>query len=336
MVRESAGTVAGKMLRVLNLVNALAADPACADGIALDAFARRLDMGSVEVERLIRKINLGCGEVLPELFVDFDPETGLVVPHAVGFALDQPLRLTANEARGLLTALESSGIDQADTVFAKIEGAFPPVDRARFDAIRNATALGGLSGALANITRAINARNPIDISYRGLADTTTSQRVIEPRELTYDAREQAWYLCAYCRTAKGWRTFRIDRIERLEVIQSERFEQVDDPQAPHGLAPIDDAPMAVLAVYDPRAVSDTRTWRGLVPVECPLPHDARKVADKPGAYIAAVPWSQGSPWLPQAVAQALGGVEVLRPFELRQLAHNAACELLDCLFVDTM
>ena len=335
MPRESTAAVAGKMLRVINLVSDLARSGG-EQRVGIAEFARLLGMKMDEVERLIRKINLGCGEVLPELFIDYDEDTGTLEPHEMGFALERPLRLTASEARGLLTALESSGIDRADAVFTKIEGAFPPVERTQFDAIRTAAARNGLGELLATITRAIGTRTPLAVAYRGLADDTAVQRTVEPYDLGYDAREQAWYLTAFCRSAGGWRTFRADRIEACEPLEDERFSQVGEVEPPRGLAPIDDAPMAVLAVRDPRAVSDARAWRGLVRVDCPLPQDARKVADTPGAYIAAIPWSQDSPWLPQAIAQALGGVEALRPYELRSHVAAAARDLLECMDVDIL
>ena len=335
MPRESAAAVAGKMLRIINLVSDLARSNE-GQRVGIAEFARLLGMKIDEVERLIRKINLGCGEALPELFIDYDEETGTLEPHEMGFALERPLRLTASEARGLLTALESSGIDQADAVFAKIEGAFPPVERAQFDAIRNTAARNGMNNLLATVTRAIDARTPLAVLYRGVADSVATRRTIEPHALSYDAREQAWYLTAFCRTANGWRTFRADRIETCELLQSEQFTHKDELEPPRGLSPIDDAPMAVLAVRDPRAVGDARAWRGLVRVECPLPQDARKVADTPGAYIAAIPWSQGSPWLPQVIAQSLGSVEALRPYELRAHVAAAARDLLERMDIDVL
>lgn len=329
MPRESPVGAAERMLRVIGLVNELAAGSGAGKPVPLETFARMLGMEPAEVERAIDKVNLGCGDSLPELFVDYDPATRAVVPHRLGAALDRPLRLTPAEARALVAVVGAAGIGGGDALVDKIEGAFPPVAPERFKTVQNAARAGNLGPLLQTLTAAIGRHRALRIAYRGASDTAARERTVEPCDLAYDATEGMWYLGAWCRAAEGWRTFRLDRIEQAEETGETFGEEGRDRTgtAPSGLAGVDDAPLALLAVHDPQAVSDAYEWRGLLRVEAPRPWDARRLTEEDrarGGYIAAVPWAQGSAWLPRMVAQTFGRVEALRPLELRMEVARTA------------
>ena len=335
MPRESPVGAAERMLRVIGLVNELAAGDGDGKPVPLETFARMLGMDPDEVARTIGKVNLGCGDSLPELFVDYDPAQRTVVPHRLGAALDRPLRLTPAEARALVAVVGAAGIGGGDALVAKIEGAFPPVAPERFKTVQNAARAGNLGPLLQTLTAAVGRRRVLRIAYRGASDAAARDRLVEPYDLAYDATEGMWYLGAWCRTAEGWRTFRLDRIERAEETGEAFGEEAGRAgAAPFGLAGVDDAPLALLAVHDPQAVSDAYEWRGLLRVEAPRPWDARKLTAEDrarGGYVAAVPWAQGSAWLPRMVAQTFGRVEALRPLELRMEVARTARELRERL-----
>ena len=66
-------------------------------------------------------------------------------------------------------------------------------------------------------------------------------------------------------------------------------------------------------------------------VEYPLPLDRCRITEEErqgGAFIAAIPWNPRSRWLATMVAQTLGGVEVLRPIELRDAVGELALQML--------
>ena len=70
-----------------------------------------------------------------------------------------------------------------------------------------------------DIKRAILTRHVIEFDYYG-QNRPMSHRVVEPIQLQF--KEYTWYLRAYCRERKDFRTFKLFRMQRLEV-QEETF-----------------------------------------------------------------------------------------------------------------
>lgn len=89
-------------------------------------------------------------------------------------------------------------------------------DRTRYDQNinreRNSTNLSDLQNALTNY-------NLVKIQYINKEGSTTN-RLIEPFALL---NSENWYLVAWCRLRKEFRFFRLDRIQKTEIL-SERFE----------------------------------------------------------------------------------------------------------------
>lgn len=327
MARESAVATVDKMLRVIHLSNDLAQNQDCAESSALPLadFAQRAGLTERDARRVIKKINLGCGDSLPELFIDLDEESGTVVPHAMRIALDKPLRLSPIEAQALIMALESAGIEGADAIARKIEGAFPQLDRERFASIKNTAQGANLGPVLATVARATGECRVLRIAYRGADDRAATERDIEPRALLFDSQEGTWYANAWCRRAGDWRTFRVTRIEGA-LLLDERFEPDGEPAHECGLQGIDQAERAVVAVHDPSALPSIVEWRGLERLSDRSGTGRGERFDgvftpaeqKAGAYLAAIPWQPGSPWLARMIARSFGAVEALRPPELRR------------------
>lgn len=78
----------------------------------------------------------------------------------------------------------------------------------------------------ARLSRAIGERRVVDLVYWSLARGREDERAVEPLRLV--RHEGTWYLAAWCRTADGMRTFRLDRIRRADV-SDERFERDAGP-----------------------------------------------------------------------------------------------------------
>lgn len=70
-----------------------------------------------------------------------------------------------------------------------------------------------------DIKRAILTRHVIEFDYYG-QNRPMSHRVVEPVQLQF--KEYTWYLRAYCRERKDFRTFKLFRMQRLKV-QEEMF-----------------------------------------------------------------------------------------------------------------
>jgi predicted DNA-binding transcriptional regulator YafY len=65
------------------------------------------------------------------------------------------------------------------------------------------------------LQRAITERRLVLIRYNSREDEIT-ERIIEPQLLNFSG--EAWYVDAYCRLRRDRRAFRLDRIERLDVL----------------------------------------------------------------------------------------------------------------------
>ncbi|MEQ6124673.1 WYL domain-containing protein [Pseudotenacibaculum sp. MALMAid0570] len=77
------------------------------------------------------------------------------------------------------------------------------------------------SNALSEIQLAITNFNYIEIKYKKVHDSETSYRKIEPCAM-YSIQNK-WILIAWCHLRNDYRAFRIDRIQRFQILQ-EKFE----------------------------------------------------------------------------------------------------------------
>ena len=348
MGRESNAASVEKMTRAIHLINDLAGDAAEQESqpaVTLTQFALLLGLSKSEALRVIDKINLGCGDALPEVFIDYDEETGTIEPCFIGTAFERTLRLSPAEARGLVAAVESCGIDGGEPLARKIKGLFPPVQPGYFSTFFSAAKTSEIGPTLQAILKSINEKRALKILYHGLGQTVAAERLVEPRDVSYDAHEGAWYMRAFCRTAGDWRTFKIDRIAEAEATRtpfSHSFVEeagteptenvVGEPgtgavtgagtgAGTNPLSEVDSAPTAFLAVHRPAPGAEVDKWRGLSKVRNPTIADAGHLSGEElarGAYIARIPWAPGSTWLPAAIAQTFGDVEAIRPPELRE------------------
>lgn len=72
------------------------------------------------------------------------------------------------------------------------------------------------SEILDDVNRAISSHNPIEIGYFVATRSEMTRRIVEPYGLTF--RFGAWYVIGHCRLRNEVRTFAIDRIRRLKVL----------------------------------------------------------------------------------------------------------------------
>jgi predicted DNA-binding transcriptional regulator YafY len=157
----------------------------------------------------------------------------------VGYCLERgyelpPMTFNTNELEALVMGarvVEAWGdpalAEAARSAMAKVEAVLP---RALQSVLRstaifvpsndwNATASEGL-GAL---RQAILGRRRLRFSYTR-SDGTQTQRIVRPVGLFFWGR--VWSAAAWCELREGWRNFRVDRMEDLEVL-----EQYEDTEA---------------------------------------------------------------------------------------------------------
>lgn len=136
-----------------------------------------------------------------------------------------PLLLDDDEAVAIAVGLRSAttasvtGIEETSLrALVKLEQVLPSHLRRRVNALRSATAAPTARGptadpeALTTIAGACRDRERLRFAYRS-RDGTESRRLVEPDSLvTLGPR---WYLVGWDCERDDWRTFRVDRLERL-------------------------------------------------------------------------------------------------------------------------
>ena len=157
----------------------------------------------------------------------------------------RPLRLTPPEALGLLSAgMAAAGLDPPnpalDRAVEKLTGALFPEATGALDAELppEPEHLDILRGAAAD-------RRAVNITYLSVGANRTTTRVVEPSMV--QASLGWWYLQAYCRLAGAGRTFRVDRIRSLDVLD-ETFDQAPGGPPAVGFAPSADSVYTVMAL----------------------------------------------------------------------------------------
>lgn len=136
--------------------------------------------------------------------------------------ISKPLRLTADEALALIVALRTlagvEGFEAADAVdraLAKLESAAGALAA---PAERVAVAVDEDPGVLAAVQDALNRGRRLHLSYYVPARDEATDRDVDPVRLVMaDGR---WYLVGWCRRAEGVRTFRLDRMFGVTVLDA--------------------------------------------------------------------------------------------------------------------
>jgi predicted DNA-binding transcriptional regulator YafY len=267
----------------------------------------------------------------------------LVAVPGQGYALMEgyflpPLAFTADEAAMLLLGSEvmAQSFDARYRVAAaaagrKIAAVLPDELRAEVEELRESVLFVAPRAAvpdeaLARLRRAIFARSAVRLSYhpRHRAGETASQpttREVDPYALAHMAG--AWYLTGYDHLRGALRTFRLERIDEIAVLDRTFVR----PPGPHLRGPEGEPrPIEIRALFDPavaRWVREARSFYTTAEEEVPE-----------GLLITLRVREEGEvlPWL-------LGWgrhVRVLAPESLRRRIADEAMALLAAHAIDTV
>ena len=148
--------------------------------------------------------------------LSFEGETITVIFDA---GMSRPLRLTGEEALALAVALrtlaETPGLADSDAVhraLAKVETAAGGV----VDDATVTVALDRTDRLTPVLNRAVSEKRALELRYYTAARDETTERTVDPlRVFELDGHA---YLEAWCRSAEGVRTFRVDRIEDVVLL----------------------------------------------------------------------------------------------------------------------
>jgi predicted DNA-binding transcriptional regulator YafY len=161
--------------------------------------------------------------------VPIDGEAGVGYRMRTGFDLP-PLMFTKDEAQALVAAvrvaqprLDTALAAHADAALSKILAVLPAAARAAAESLAVYAPPAGPDPAtrdrLLALRLAADARQKVRMRYLDLKGNASGRTV---RPLGCFFWSEVWTLAAWCEVREGFRNFRVDRIERLEVLD-ERF-----------------------------------------------------------------------------------------------------------------
>lgn len=196
---------------------------------------RRLSTAAYLAERLQVSLRTVYRDVadLSAQGVPIEGEAGVGYRMRAGFDLP-PLMFTTDEARALVAAvrlaqprLDTALATQAEGALSKILSVLPPAVRAAAESLAVYAPTGVVDGAtrerLEALRLATDARRKVWLDYCDLKEVL-SERIVHPLGSFYWG--QVWTLAAWCEARQGFRSFRVDRIRALRVLD-ERFR--DEP-----------------------------------------------------------------------------------------------------------
>lgn len=159
--------------------------------------------------------------------VPIEGEAGVGYRLGTGFDLP-PLMFTQEEAKALVASvrLAQQGLDpglarEAEDALGKILSVLPAAARVAAESLAVYAPLLGVDGEnqqrLQRLREAVQARHKVLLHYRDPQDNT-SERTIRPLGCFFWGK--VWTLGAWCEARRDFRSFRVDRIETLQVLGS--------------------------------------------------------------------------------------------------------------------
>ncbi len=189
---------------------------------------------------------VGVPPYTPDALIEVEVNDGWV---QISFAdyFRRPLRLTPPQAVALLAAatgmLDLTGDSALERGLVKLAAALGVNPRETLE-IRLGDAT---TEALPVLQEACRSHRPAAIRYYSYDRDAITERVIEPYR-TF-AHEGAWYVRAYCRLSDQRRTFRVDRVTSVELLE-ESFDPPPEPVAATVWSPPEGSPWVELTLEE--------------------------------------------------------------------------------------
>jgi predicted DNA-binding transcriptional regulator YafY len=181
--------------------------------------AERLEVSERTIYRDIRDLAASGVPVEGEAGVGYVLRSGYQVP---------PLMFNEEELQALVFGADvakswgdSDMARAADSILAKIDAVLPERLRPALETHRlvvpDTTMSERTSAVLGDARDGINRRVRIFLDYQDVSDQST-ERIVWPLTLLYWGK--TWTLGAWCELRQAFRTFRVDRIQSLNVLNS--------------------------------------------------------------------------------------------------------------------
>jgi len=306
-------TASDRLQRLLAMVPWIAAQ----DGPTLDEVCQRFAISREQLaDDLAVMWLVGVPPYTPDALIDVVQEGDRVWIHfADVFA--QPQRLTPDQAVGLLSAgasvLALPGADP-DGSLARGVAKLAEVLGVDADQVLEVDLGGSDPQILEILRRAVQERRRVHLDYWSYGRDTRTERDVDPYLL--QAEDGALYLLARCHRAGGERRFRVDRINRAELLD-DTFDPPDGATAPARVFQADAEDPRVTLRLAPEARWVTETY----PIE-----DRQDLDDGRIEVTLAI---AAEPWLARLLVNLGPHAEVLdAPAELRDAGRRAARRVL--------
>ena len=173
---------------------------------------------SIEIEELLADLNAlwMCGETRFDL-IELEFDSGFVYIRNAD-ALNVVRSLSVQEVTAILFGLdllkESISADRAD-LLSDIENIKKVIGTPLQRLVASEPMISG--GVIIAIGEALKNRQRLQITYHSVAEDVTSERVIHPIEKRVENGVEL--LLAFCESADALRSFRLDRIQKAELLQ---------------------------------------------------------------------------------------------------------------------
>lgn len=179
---------------------------------------------NVSVRTIYRDI-----KALEQAGIPISTEEGKGYALMEGFRIP-PIMLTESEANALITAeqliiknKDASFVKHYTEAITKIKSVLRYTTKDKADLLskrivfRQNAENSSTSNYLSSIQLAITNFNVVKIEYHSLNNNDKTFRLIEPLAL-YSTQEN-WILIAWCRLRKDYRSFRLDKIQQLDILE---------------------------------------------------------------------------------------------------------------------
>ena len=171
---------------------------------------------------------------------------------------------------------------------------------------------------LEKLRRAAREHRRIDMRYQSTSQAEATQRQIDPYALVH--RSGWWYLVGYCHLRNEPRTFRVDRIQSLELL-SQPFQPPDDfdihayLESEFADQPVVHAKLRFTAEGAHIAKSNISGWDSL--------------EENPDGSVDVILSAPDLPWLASMTISFANLVTVLEPPELREMVREWAKSVVE-------